>query len=62
MHPLSLQTALLAMMLDYVLTFGGGEIYVWTPYPVWLIGGFLALNAGWLCGVWLVDAIRRRVA
>jgi hypothetical protein len=33
-----------------ILAFGGGEILTWTPWPVWILGGLLALHAGWLVG------------
>jgi hypothetical protein len=32
----------------------GGEIWVWTPAPVWLLGGILANVAGVFTGVALM--------
>jgi hypothetical protein len=32
----------------------GGEIWIWTPYTVWLLGGILANLAGLFTGIALV--------
>lgn len=40
------------------LTFGGGEVWIWLPWPVWLIGAALALFAGLCCGWALVARFR----
>jgi len=40
----------------------GGEVWIWVPVPVWLLGGLLALFAGLCCGWGLVGAWRKRAA
>ena len=45
--------------MSAVLAFGGGEVWVMTSYPVWILGSLLALHAGWLCGVALVGTTTR---
>jgi hypothetical protein len=41
-----------------ILTGFGGEVWVQLSYPVWVIGGILALHAGWLTGYWLGAKLR----